>query len=253
MKSRSTQQAVVHLQGLGVIYTDRNTHVEALREISFNLASQEFICVLGPSGCGKTTLLRVVAGLLKPTSGKIQFAGGRQPRVGLVFQQANLMPWRSVADNISLPLEISGDSQVEITRKRNSLLNLVGLQEFADAWPAALSGGMAQRVAIARALIHNPKLLLLDEPFGSLDALTRERMGSELMRIWQAHRKSVIMVTHSISEAILLADRVLVLTSRPGRICLELQVDLPRPRTEELRYSPPFMKLARHLREAIQE
>lgn len=253
MKRTSTQQPVVHLQELGVVYTDRNAHVEALREISFNLAAQEFVCVLGPSGCGKTTLLRVVAGLLKPTSGKIQFAGGRQPRVGLVFQQANLMPWRSVADNISLPLEILGISQAEISHQKDSMLSLVGLLEFADAWPAAISGGMAQRVAIARALIHNPKLLLLDEPFGSLDALTRERMGAELMRIWQTHRKSVIMVTHSISEAILLADRVLVLTSRPGRICLDLQVDLPRPRSEELRYSLPFMKLARRLREAINE
>ena len=195
--------------------------------------------------------LNIVAGLLQPTRGDFTFAGG-QPRIGMVFQQANLMPWRTVQENITLPLELGGISPSERRQRARELVELVGLQGFEDSWPRDLSGGMAQRVAIARALAHDPDLLLLDEPFGSLDALTRERMGGELLHIWQQSRKTVLMVTHSISEALFLSDRVLVLTARPGRIKLDLLVDLPRPRREEMRYTAHFGRLARQLKEAIE-
>ena len=162
------------------------------------------------------------------------------------------MPWRTVLDNILLPMRLLGVEEGEAREKARDLIELVGLEDFMHAWPASLSGGMAQRVAIARALIHDPDLLLLDEPFGSLDALTRENMGAELLRIWQARRKTVVMVTHSISEALLLADRVLVLSQLPGRVKLDLRVDLPRPRGEENRYSQKFRDLSRKLRTAIE-
>ena len=207
--------------------------------------------MLGPSGSGKSTILRILAGLLPPTTGEVVFSGGQTPRIGMVFQQANLMPWRTVLENLTLPLELAGIEDGEARRAAGEMMDLVGLDGFDSYWPRDLSGGMAQRVAIARALIHDPDLLLLDEPFGSLDALTRERMWTELSRIWQARQKTVVMVTHSISEALFLADRVLVLTQRPGRVKLELEVDLSRPRKDEMRYTPEFGKLARKLKEAI--
>jgi NitT/TauT family transport system ATP-binding protein len=168
----------------------------------------------------------------------------------MVFQQSNLMPWRTVLENVRLPLELSGEAEAE--SRAREMIELVGLTGFEDNWPRDLSGGMAQRVAIARALIHDPDLLLLDEPFGSLDALTRERMWTELSRIWQARQKTVVMVTHSINESLFLADRVLVLTQRPGKVKLDLEVDLPRPRKDDIRYTPHFGKLARKLRAAIE-
>jgi NitT/TauT family transport system ATP-binding protein len=171
----------------------------------------------------------------------------------MVFQQSNLMPWRTALENIILPLELQGTPADEAGKRAQELINLVGLQGFESTWPRDLSGGMAQRVAIARALVHDPDILLLDEPFGSLDALTRERMWIELSRIWQVRLKTVLMVTHSINEALFLADRVLLLTQRPGRIKLDLAVDLPRPRPDEIRYTAHFGKLARRLKEAIGE
>lgn len=238
---------------LSVTYPAENGSgaVEALRQVSFSMAAQEFVCVLGPSGSGKSTLLRVLGGLLRPTGGSLRFAGNSQPRVGMVFQQANLMPWRRALENITLPLELAGVAPAEARRRALELVQLTGLQGFESAWANDLSGGMAQRVALARALIQQPDLLLLDEPFGSLDALTRERMGAELLNLWQAHRTTVVMVTHSISEALLLADRVLVFSPRPGTIELDLTVPLPRPRQEEVRFTPQFAALARQLRQAI--
>jgi len=242
---------ILTVRDLDVTFPDDNGGLEALGAASFNVCPQEFVCLLGPSGSGKSTLLRILAGLLQPSGGSITFSGG-QPRIGMVFQLANLMPWRSVLANITLPLELERVEPQECRRRAHELVELVGLQGFESAWPRDLSGGMAQRVAIARALIHDPDLLLLDEPFGSLDALTRERMWTELSRIWQARRKTVLMVTHSISEALFLADRVLVLTQRPGRVKLELAVDLPRPRRDEMRYTAAFGKLAHRLKEAIE-
>jgi NitT/TauT family transport system ATP-binding protein len=242
---------VLNVRNLRAVFPDNNGGLQALDDVTFEVCPQEFVCVLGPSGSGKSTLLRILAGLLEATAGSVQFAGGQQPRIGMVFQQANLMPWRTVIENLSLPLELAGMKPEESQLAAHEMMDLVGLDGFEEYWPRDLSGGMAQRVAIARALIHDPDLLLLDEPFGSLDALTRERMWTELSRIWQARQKTVLMVTHSISEALFLADRVLVLTQRPGRVKLDLQVDLPRPRHDEMRYTAHFGELARKLKEAI--
>ena len=251
----SITSPVLQVRSLTMIFPAEREGLVALQDLSFSMAAQEFVCVLGPSGSGKSTLLRLLAGLLHPTSGEMTFStngdGERAPRIGFVFQQANLMPWRTVLENITLPLELQGIPKEEALQQAAELVALVGLQGFENNWPGELSGGMAQRVALARALIHDPDLLLLDEPFGSLDALTREKMGTELLRIWQARRKTVLMVTHSISEALLLSDRVLVFTPRPGHIRLDLKVNLPRPRQEEIRYTPHFTELSRRLRRAI--
>ncbi len=254
--NRPSVQPIVQIKHLSHIFPDRNSGLHVLDDISFSVYAEQFVCVLGPSGCGKTTLLRILAGLLPPTRGEMLFgeSASKLPQhgVGMVFQKANLMPWRSVLENILLPLEVRHLQRSEALPKALALVELVGLAGFEESLPRDLSGGMAQRVAIARALIHEPDLLLLDEPFGSLDALTRERMGSELTRIWQARRKTVIMVTHSISESILLADRVLVLSPRPASIKLDLPVDIPRPREEDIRYTPVFSDYARRVRAAIE-
>ncbi|MDQ2693704.1 MAG: ABC transporter ATP-binding protein [Chloroflexota bacterium] len=246
-----TQPPILTIRNLSVVFPDNNGGLRALQDISFEVQPREFVCVLGPSGSGKTTLLRILAGLIAPTAGSFLFGHGEQPSTGMVFQQANLMPWRTVIENIKLPLEVKHVDETSARAKGQEMIELVGLQGFEDSLPRDLSGGMAQRVAIARALIHDPDLLLLDEPFGSLDAITRERMWNELSRIWQMRRKTVIMVTHSINESLFLADRVLVLTQRPGKVKLDLNVDLPRPRQDDIRYTPEFGKLARRLREAI--
>jgi NitT/TauT family transport system ATP-binding protein len=241
---------------LGMKYAGTNGSLPALDRVSLSVLSQEFVCVVGPSGCGKTTLLRILSGLLMPSAGRVEFAGqplvGPRRRIGFVFQQANLMPWRNVLDNIALPLELGGSTVQERHARARELIELIGLQGFESVYPRDLSGGMAQRVAIARALIHRPELLLLDEPFGSLDALTRERMAGELMRIWSRYAVTVIMVTHSISEAVLLADRVLVLGPRPGSVRLEVAIPLPRPRTVDMTYTPEFGRLAAQIRGAIE-
>jgi NitT/TauT family transport system ATP-binding protein len=249
-------EPMVQVRHLTTIFPDGNSGLHTLDDISFSVYAEQFVCVLGPSGSGKTTLLRTLASLLPPTKGEVIFKNllPRAPQhgVGMVFQKANLMPWRTVMDNILLPLEIQHVPRQAALAKALALIELVGLVGFENSLPRDLSGGMAQRVAIARALIHEPDILLLDEPFGSLDALTRERMGSELTRIWQARRKTVIMVTHSISEALFLADRVLVFSPRPGHIRLDLAIDLPRPREEEIRYLARFSELARQVRAAIE-
>ncbi|HCR72140.1 MAG TPA: ABC transporter [Anaerolineae bacterium] len=240
------------VKDLSVVFDDENNSIHALENISFNIHQQEFVCFLGPSGSGKTTLLRLIANLIKPTSGQVNFMFGHQPKIGMVFQQPNLMAWRTVLENIKLPLELENEDKNIAEQKAHEMIELVGLKGFEYSYPRDLSGGMAQRVGLARGLIHDPDLLLLDEPFASLDALTRERMWNELSNIWQAKQKTVIMVTHSINESLFLADRVLVLTQRPGKIKLDMQVDLPRPRKEEIRYTSHFGKLAKKLRDAIE-
>lgn len=247
----TAQQPVLTVRDLSLTYPGDNGGLEALSGVSFQLFPQEFVCVLGPSGSGKSTLLRLLAGLLQPTIGQVRFPGHQRPEISLVFQDANLMPWRTVIENITLPLVLQGASPEEARARAAEWIAQVGLKGFEDNWPGDLSGGMAQRVAIARSLIQKPDLLLLDEPFGALDALTREKMGAELLNLWQARRTTVLMVTHSISEALLLSDRVLVLTPRPGRIGLDLAVTLPRPRQEEMRYTEQFGALARKLKNAI--
>jgi NitT/TauT family transport system ATP-binding protein len=240
---------------LGMHFPNGNGGLTALQRVSFATTRDSFVCIVGPSGGGKSTLLRLLGGLLHPTSGEVRFEGARlegpRRRIGFVFQHANLMPWRTAVENVSLPLELQGINSNELVERSRSLLELVGLGGFEAALPRDLSGGMAQRVAIARALVHRPDLLLLDEPFGSLDALTRERMAFELMRIWQARTVSVVMVTHSITEAVLLADRVLVLSPRPGTVVLDLPIRLPRPRVMAMTHTPEFGKLALEIRGAI--
>ena len=244
--------SILTIRNISAVFPDNNGGLRALEDISFDVQPQEFVCVLGPSGSGKTTLLRILAGLISPSSGSFMFGHGEQPSIGMVFQEANLMPWRTVMDNIKLPLEVINVDEQTARLKAQDMVELVGLQGFEDSLPRDLSGGMAQRVAIARALIHDPDLLLLDEPFASLDAMTRERMWTELSRIWEARQKTVIMVTHSINESLFLADRVLVLTQRPGKVKLDLLVNLPRPRIDDIRYTPHFGALARKLRAAIE-
>ncbi len=243
------------IQNLSAVFSDGNGDLQALDDLSFSVQRQEFVCVIGPSGCGKSTLLRILGGLLLPTQGKVSFRGeplvGPRRGVGFVFQNSNLMPWRSVFENIALPLEVQNASPSQIRLQVQELVELVGLQGFERWLPRDLSGGMAQRVAIARALVHDPDVLLLDEPFGALDALTREQMGDELLEVWRTRRKTVIMVTHAIAEAIFLADRVLVLSPRPGKIRMDVPIDLPRPRQERVRYTPEFGELAQRLRDAI--
>ena len=244
---------ILVVQDLTAIFSENGGGgLVALDGVSFSVCPREFICVLGPSGSGKTTLLRILAGLLPPTAGRVNFADGATPRIGFVFQQANLMPWRTVIQNILLPLEVENLPADAARAKAREMVELVGLQGFEDSFPRDLSGGMAQRVALARALIHDPDILLLDEPFGSLDALTRERMWTELSRIWQVQQKTVLMVTHSIGESLFLADRVLVLTARPGKVKLDLKVDLPRPRLDDMRYTAHFGNLAKKLKAAIE-
>jgi NitT/TauT family transport system ATP-binding protein len=219
------------------------------------VSKEQFVCIVGPSGSGKSTLIRVLAGLLNPTSGEVILGGKtlKEPRrgVGIVFQKANLMPWRSVIRNIMLPLEINKTPPDERNNRAQDLVDLVGLTGFEDWLPQDLSGGMLQRVAIARSLVQDPELLLLDEPFGALDALTREKMGAELLRIWRARKKTVIMITHDIQEAVFLADRVLAISPQPGKIRLDLPIDLPRPRKDSDRFTGEFVSFTQQIREAI--
>jgi NitT/TauT family transport system ATP-binding protein len=246
---------VLEVQNVSATFTDRQGSLRVLKDLSFSVNEGEFLCVLGPSGSGKSTLLRILAGLVKSNSGTIvikeQSLQGPQAGIGLVFQDANLMPWRTVLENIALPLEVRNHLDGALSRAEQ-MVNLVGLHGFEHALPRDLSGGMAQRVAIARALVQDPDILLMDEPFGSLDAITRERMGEELLRIWETDHKTVILVTHDISEAVYLADRVLVLSARPGSVKLDLPIPIPRPRQPSVRYTADFGKLATTLRDAIE-
>lgn len=245
-------------------YDAQNAAVRALGGVSFQIERGAFVCLLGPSGSGKSTLLRIVAGLLAPDSGRVLFGGAplTEPHVdiGFVFQSTNLMPWRTVIENVLLPLEVAGLPAVQrpaATDRAVALLDRMGLQGFYHAWPHQLSGGMSQRVVLARTLIHEPRLLLLDEPFGALDALTRERLNLELLRIHQQGEhvggRTVLMVTHSIPEAVFLADRVLILTERPGRLAADIAIDLPRPRTLAMTGSEHFARLTLDIRRSIAE
>ena len=248
-------EPLLSAESLSMTFPNGNGGLEVLEKITLSARAQEFICIVGPSGCGKTTLLRILAGLLVPSSGEVRFGGEKlarpRRRIGFVFQEANLMPWRTAIENIVLPLELEGVPLEHAQARALELIELMGLEGFEASLPRDLSGGMAQRVAIGRALVHEPELLLLDEPLGSLDALTRERMGTELLRVWEAQRAAVIMVTHSITEAVLLADRVLVLSERPAKIVLDLAIPIVRPRSLELTYTPLFGQLASRVRSAI--
>jgi NitT/TauT family transport system ATP-binding protein len=230
--------------------------VPALQSVTFQVTAGEFVCLLGPSGSGKSTLLRIVGGLLAADSGHVTFQGRPlsepQREIGFVFQSTNLMPWRTALDNVLLPQEVQqGSVDAAMRKAAMDLLALVGLQGFEHAYPQTLSGGMRQRVVLARTLLQRPQLLLMDEPFGALDALTRERLNLELLRIHQQERMTVLMVTHSIAEAVLLADRVLVMSERPGRLVADVAIPLPRPRQLEMTATAEFGRLTLAIRRWI--
>ncbi|NMA11643.1 MAG: ABC transporter ATP-binding protein [Chloroflexi bacterium] len=224
---------------------------KALDDINLTLCEEEFVCILGQSGSGKSTLLRIVTGLLEPTSGSIRFLKEEDPKRAIVFQNSNLLPWMNVIDNIALPLKIHGVNENEARQQAETWIERVGLDEFSNEWPQTISGGMQQRVAIARALIQQPELILLDEPFGALDAFTRDQMALELLKVWEEFHPTMLMVTHSISEAVLLADRIVVFSKRPGYIIHELEIPFPRPRTAELRDRTEFFDLVKNLRNLL--
>lgn len=240
------------LQDVSVTYRTSRGPLDALGPMSLDVADGEFVAILGPSGCGKSTLLKIVTGLLPPSGGKAVLNGAQisKPRqdVGIVFQQPTLLPWKNVIDNVVEPLRVQGKYTKEMEDKAVALLEMVGLAGFTNHYPHELSGGMKQRVAIARGLIHEPQLLLMDEPFAALDALTREQMTIELQEIFERTRKSVVLITHSIPEAVFMADRVAVLSARPGRIVRIEEIGLPRPRSLDTMALPEFAATCDRLR-----
>jgi NitT/TauT family transport system ATP-binding protein len=247
---------LIRLQGISQVFRSRDgARVAALDDVDLSVASEQFACIVGPSGCGKSTLLRLVAGLIAPTRGTIEVGGRRVdgPRedVGIVFQKPTLFPWASVLENVLMPLKLMGRPTASHRQRAMDLLEMVGLGGFETRLPGELSGGMQQRAAICRALIHDPPILLMDEPFGALDALTREEMTLELLSIWQERRKTIVFVTHSITEAVLLADKVVVMSARPGRIVNDLDVALPRPRSFAQEGLPEFQAVAASVRASI--
>ena len=248
--------ALVSLEGVTRRFVTRaGSDVTALQELSLAIGREQFVTVVGPSGCGKTTLMKLAGGLLPPTQGTVRLDGevlSRPSRkVGMVFQRPVLLPWRSVLDNVMFPLEMLGWATAAHKDEARRLIELVGLRGFEDALPNELSGGMQQRVSICRALIYDPVLLLMDEPFGALDAMTREDLSFELLRIWNEKRKTVVFVTHSITEAVLLADRVIVMTARPGRVVMDVPITLPRPRTPDSEYTTEFKDFVRIIKSAV--
>jgi NitT/TauT family transport system ATP-binding protein len=248
---------MIELDAVSMVYRSRGkgATVTALDDLNLMVGEGEFVTLVGPSGCGKSTVLKLVSGLLEPTAGQVRIHGqpvrGPRREMGFVFQTPVLLPWRSVRDNVLLPIEMLGQSAREHSARADELLDKVGLGGFQKAHSWELSGGMQQRVGICRALIHDPEILLMDEPFAALDAMTRETIGLELLRIWEERRKTVLFVTHSIPEAVLLADRVVVMTPRPGRIASVIPIDLPRPRTVEMEYDDRFKTAALQIRSLI--
>jgi NitT/TauT family transport system ATP-binding protein len=254
----SGDDAVVRLSGVGRVFSRRDGSVmTALEGIDLDIRRGEFVSLIGPSGCGKSTLLRIIGDLIKPSSGTAIVNGKPAERArrdrdyGMVFQAPVLFDWRTVEDNVKLPLEIQGVDSARRQAKAAEMLDLVELEDFHHHYPWQLSGGMQQRVAIARALAFEPAILLMDEPFGALDEMTRERMNSEVQRIWDRTRTTIVFVTHSIPEAVFMSSRVVVMSPRPGRIAKVIDVDLPRPRDEETRESERYFELVTEVREAL--
>lgn len=248
----------ISLRGVGVSFETRGTTVQAIADVSLDVADGEFIALLGPTGCGKSTLLRVVSDLQPPSSGTVSVRGSeaaqarRRNDFGFVFQEAALLPWRSALHNVRLPLEVVDYPKADRDARCIELLRSVGLERFVDAYPDELSGGMKQRVAIVRALSWNPSILLMDEPFSALDELTKNQLQDDLLGIWGREKKTVLFVTHNISEAVYLADRVVVMSAHPGRIKKVIPVELPRARTPEIRETLDFIAQVRAAREALQ-
>jgi NitT/TauT family transport system ATP-binding protein len=248
----------ISVRGVGKVFGTGARAVTALEDVTVDMEAGSFVAVLGPSGCGKSTLMRLIAGLQPVTSGEI-VVGGQSPdanrkarQYGIVFQQPVLFDWRTVEQNVMLPLQVMGKSKAEAKAKADEMLAMVNLNDFKTKRPWQLSGGMQQRVAIARALTLDPKFLLMDEPFGALDMMTRERMQTELIRLWDASLDStVVFITHSISEAVLMADRIVVMSARPGRVMKVIDVNMPRPRNDETRNSAEFVDIEHEIRDLI--
>jgi NitT/TauT family transport system ATP-binding protein len=247
--------SVIEYQNLRKVYNPDSGEVVALEEVNLEVGDGELLTVVGRSGCGKTTLLKLTAGLLAPTAGTVHVAGapvrGPLTNVGIVFQSPVLLDWRKTLDNVLLQIEARKLNVEEYREKALELLELVGLKGFENKYPSELSGGMQQRASITRALIHDPPLLLMDEPFGALDAITRDEMNLELLRIWREARKTVLFITHSIPEAVFLGDRVIVMTPRPGKIAEIIPIEIPRPRKTALRDDPGFLKYVKHIRGSL--
>ena len=253
--TQAAARDAISVRGLSKTYDGGAGAIAALREISFTVEEGEFLSIVGPSGCGKSTLLKILAGLMAASGGEALLNSspitGPRRDIGMVFQSPVLFPWRSVIDNAMLPVDVQRLGRQSMIERGRALIALVGLSGFEDRYPWELSGGMQQRVALVRALVHDPALLLMDEPFGALDALTRESMNVELQRIWLDRRKTVVFVTHSTSEAVFLADRVMVMTARPGRIGDMLDIDLPRPRTLDVMTTERFGGYVRRIRAGL--
>ncbi len=250
---------IISVQGVSKVFGAGAQRTHALDGVSLDIESGEFTSIIGPSGCGKSTLLRIVGDLVEPSSGTVTVKGKtpHQARLdrdyGIVFQTPVLYEWRTVRRNVELPLDVMGTPRAEWHSRTNGMLHMVGLKAFADHYPWQLSGGMQQRVAIARALVFNPSILLMDEPFGALDEMTRERLNTELMNIWIQTSATVLFITHSIPEAVFLSSRVMVMSPRPGRIDRVVTIDLPRPRTAHTRATPRFFELVTQVREGLRE
>jgi NitT/TauT family transport system ATP-binding protein len=253
----------ISLNGVEKRYVDGGATVQALAPVDLSINAGEFVVLLGPSGCGKTTLLRILGGLIRPSTGTVTFAGRPlwnnavrdkmiTAETGIVFQEANLFPWFTIENNIALPLRLRGISRRERLRRARELCALVGIGGFERRRPRELSGGMRQRAAIARALSYHPTVLLMDEPFGALDAMTRDQLNLELLRIWQAQRCTIVLVTHSITEAVFLADRVVCLTTRPGRIESITPIPFVRPRSLDLQATLEFQAIVKTLRHRLE-
>jgi NitT/TauT family transport system ATP-binding protein len=243
----SAGRPLIEAEDVAKIYVDRSRRaVRALEHVSFHVDEGEFVSLLGPSGCGKSTMLLMTAGLLSPSAGTIRIRGNRvsgpQTDIGIVFQSDVLLEWRTALGNVLLQLEARGDTGAEARARAQGLLQSIGLGGFHDVFPHELSGGMRQRVSICRALVHEPDVLLMDEPFGSLDAITRDQLGLDLARLWDERRHTALFITHSISEAVFLSDRIIVMTPRPGRVDEIVEVHLPRPRTLAVRETDEFRK-----------
>lgn len=245
----------ISCKGVGKTYPSRSGAVAALTPVDLEVKAKEFLVIIGPSGCGKTTLLRLIGRLLLPSTGELSLTPGDNGRTttGFVFQQANLLPWLTIEENVALPLRLKNVKRGARIAVAEELCARVGLGQFTKSLPRELSGGMQQRASIARALADNPSLLLMDEPFGALDALTRSRMNGELERLWLMSGATVVLVTHSISEAIMLADRVVVMSARPGRIMSITDVNFPRPRRKDIENAPEFQQIAASLRAQLDQ
>jgi NitT/TauT family transport system ATP-binding protein len=252
-RSAAASNPVIEIAEATKVYRTRDGDVPSLRPINCSVQQGEFVVVVGPSGCGKSTLLKLLAGLLAPTTGEVRVSGKRVVKphrdVGIVFQNALLLPWRNVLENVMMPVEVKKLPRKEYLERARSLLKMSGLEAFERKYPWELSGGMQQRVSICRALVHDPTIILMDEPFGALDALTRERMNVELARLQQETHKTVLMITHSIPEAVFLADRVIVMSERPGSIAAIYDNPLPHPRALQVMAEPRFAALVAQVRE----